>query len=327
MGRALAISILLASRLAAQDPATFKSGISLVELDASVFDERGIIEGLKQEDFVVKDERKPVALRYCIQEDSSLDLVLLFELSKMMAPNRVALRGAAEAAMAAAREGDCLGAISFNDGERLEMPVSADLKEVKRRVRSGLAYAAFEGKPFVLSAIAEATKYLAGEPKLRRRRAILMFGANTGFGPGGSHLGAAANLWAADTILSGVVTPTSWTRLIYDQNPYRIFGMMNNPTLFPRYDYIDDVASLTGGEMIYLADAGPVKQTPQPYLAIRQTMERMRRRYRLYYDMPEANPGQRRRVTIELSPAARRAHPGARIIGRGGYVIPKPKDR
>jgi hypothetical protein len=163
-----------------------------------------------------------VSLRYCVQEDSPLDLVLLFELSKMMAANRVALRGATEVAMSAAREGDRLGAMAFSDGAQLELPLSIDLKEVKPRVRSGLAYATFEGKPFVLSAVAEAAKYQAGQEKPHGRRAILMFGANTGFGAASSHAEVISDLWDADTILSGVVIPTSWTRLIYDENPYHI---------------------------------------------------------------------------------------------------------
>ena len=83
------------------------------------------------------------------------------------------------------------------------------------------------------------------------------------------------------------------------------------------------VAAMTGGEMIYIEDAGPLKQTRQPYRALQQTIERIRRRYRLYYDKPKANPGQRRRVQIGLSPAARRVHPEARIVARNGYVIPK----
>jgi hypothetical protein len=313
----------LAKLLFAQAPTTFKSGISLVELDASVFDEGGIIEGLKQQDFVVKDERQPVSLRYCVQEDSPLDLVLLFELSKMMAANRLALRGVTEVAMAAAREGDRLGAITFNDGARLELPLSSDLKEVKPRIRSGLAYAAFEGKPFVLSAVAEAAKYHAVQAKPHGRRAILMFGANTGFGPANSRAGVTSDLWDADTILSGVVIPTSWTRLIYDENPYHIFGMMNNPALFPRFDYVDDVAAQTGGEMIYTEDAGPMKQTREPYRSLRLAIDHMRRRYKLYYGLPEAKPGQHRRVPIDLSPAARRLHPEARIIAQRGYAFPK----
>ena len=202
-------------------------------------------------------------------------------------------------------------------------PLTADLKEVKRRVRAGLAYAAFAGKPFILPAVAGAARYLAAGPETHGRRAILMFGANAGFALSNqNHMGVAKDLWNADTILSAVVMPTSWTRFLSDDNPYHIFGMMAMPKI-NRFDYVDDVAEQTGGETIYTEDAGPRRATPNPYVTLQQVIQRMRRRYRLYYDMPEAKPGQRRRVEIELSPAAQRLHPGARIVGRRGYVVPK----
>ena len=322
MGRDFVLALGFAACLAAQEP-TFKTGISIVEIDAQVFDKAGIIDGLKQGDFAVTDDRQPVSLRYCVQEETPLDLLFLFELSKMMAANRMKLRGAAEAAIAAMREGDRAGVLSFNEGIQIEAPLSADLKEVKRRVRTGLAYAAFAGKPFVLPAVAGAAKYLAAGPETHGRRAILMFGANAGFALSNqNHMGVAKDLWNADTILSAVVIPTSWTRFIFDDNPYHIFGMMALPKI-NRFDYVDDVAEQTGGETIYMEDAGPMRADRNPYVTLQQVIQRMRRRYRLYYDMPEAKPGQRRRVEIELSPAAQRLHPGARIVGRKGYVSPK----
>jgi VWFA-related protein len=319
MGRSLILALALVSGLAAQ----FKTGISIVEIDAQVFDKSGIIDGLKQDDFAVKDDRKPVSLRYCVQEETSLDLVFLFELSKMMLPNRTKLRGAAEAAMAAMRDGDRAGVLSFNEGLRIELPLTADLKEVKQRVRTGLGYAAFTGKPFVLSSVAGAAKYMAMENEPHGRRAVLMFGANAGqdlFDR--SHMSVAQTLWNADAILSAVVIPTSWTRFLNDDNPYHIYGMMALSKI-NRFDYVDDIAEQTGGETLYVEDAGPMRGDPNPYVTLQKIIQRMRRRYRLYYDMPEAKPGQRRHVEIELSPAAQSLHPGARITGRKGYVVPK----
>lgn len=319
MGRSLILALALASGVAAQ----FKTGVSIVEVDAQVFDKSGITDGLKRDDFIVKDDRQPVSLRYCVQEETPLDLVFLFELSRMMAPNHVKLRGAAEAAMAAMRAGDRAGVLSFNQGLRIELPLTADLKEVKRRVRTGLAYAAFTGKPFVLSAVAGAAKYIAVENEAHGRRAVLMFGADAGqdlFDQ--SHMSVAQALWNADAILSAVVIPTSWTRFLNDDNPYHIFGMMALPKI-NRFDHVDDVAEQTGGEIVYVEDAGPMRGAPYPHVEIQNLIQRMRRRYRLYYDMPEAKPGQRRRVEIELSPAAQRIHPDARIVGRKGYVVPK----
>jgi VWFA-related protein len=322
MGRGFVLALGFAICLAAQET-TFKTGISIIEIDAQVFDKTGIIDGLKQGDFVVKDDRQTVSLRYCVQEETPLDLLFLFELSNMMAANRMKLRGAAEAAISAMREGDRVGILSFNEGIQIESPLTGDLKEIKRRVRAGLAYAAFAGKPLVLPAVAGTAKYLASGPEPHGRRAILMFGANAGFGLSNqNHMGVAKDLWNADTILSAVVIPTSWTRFINDDNPYHIFGMMAMAKI-NRFDYVDDVAEQTGGETIYLEDAGPMRGDPDPYVTLQQVIQRMRRRYKLYYDMPEAKPGQRRRVEIDLSPAARLLHPGARIVGRKGYVVPK----
>ena len=109
----------------------------------------------------------------------------------------------------------------------MELPLTGDIKEVKRRIRPGLAYATFAGKPFVLPAVAEAAKYFAAGPEPHRRRAILMFGANAGSGVSKqNHMGVAKDLWNADTMLSAIVMPTSWTRFIYDDNPYHMFGLM-----------------------------------------------------------------------------------------------------
>ena len=138
------------------------------------------------------------------------------------------------------------------------------MKEVKRRVRTGLAYAAFAGKPFVLPAIAGAAKYLAAGPETHGRRAILMFGANAGSALSNqNHMGVAKDLWNAGAILSAVVMPTSWTRFIYDDNPYHIFGLMALPKI-NRFNYVDDVAEQTGGETIYMEDAGPMRADPIP---------------------------------------------------------------
>jgi VWFA-related protein len=320
MGR-FSLAFALCCCLAGQEP-TFKTGISIVEIDAQVFDATGILDGLKQDDFAVRDNGLPVSLRYCVQEETPLEIVFLFELSKMMAPNRMKLRAAAEMAMSEVREGDRAGVLSFNDRVAVEMPITGDLKEMKRRVRLGLAYATFAAKPLVLPAVAQAAKLLAEEPASHRRKAILMIGANAGFGLSNQNrMGVAKSLWDADTMLTTMVIPTSWTRLTYDDNPYHIFGLMSLGINL--WDNVDDITAQTGGEIIYAEDAGPIRSTPNPYIALRQAVQRMRRRYRLYYDMPDTKPGQRRRVAIELSPAAQRMHPGARITGRKGYVTPQ----
>jgi hypothetical protein len=63
------------SGVLAQVP-TFKTGVSIVEVDAQVIGKSGVIDGLQQSDFPIQDERQPVTLRYCVQEETPLGIVL-----------------------------------------------------------------------------------------------------------------------------------------------------------------------------------------------------------------------------------------------------------
>jgi len=261
-------------------------------------------------DFAVEDDRKPVRLRYASQEETPLDIVLLFELSKPMSSHLPALRSASEMALAELREGDRVAVLSFNEEVRLEQPISSDLKEVKRKLRIGLAFAAFSKRPSVLPAAVEAARYLSAQKGPRRRRVVLMFTGDAGFGlKNQNHTAVAKDLWQADVGLSAMVIPTAITRLTRDDNPFHFGPLL---TLgFNLWDNIDDIAEQTGGEVV---ETNP---------ALRQVIQRLRKRYKLYYDMPSGRPGQRRQIAVTLSPPAQARHPDARIVSRKGYVMPK----
>src|SRR5271154_5197825 len=112
MGRAIAAFFLIAAYVTAQQP-RFKAGVSIVEVDAQVIGAGGVIEGLRIGDFVVKENRQPVRLRECVREETALDMVLLFDLSKIMESKRDDMILAAELALTQIREGDRLAVMSF----------------------------------------------------------------------------------------------------------------------------------------------------------------------------------------------------------------------
>jgi len=62
MSRAIVLLTLLAGCVAAQQTA-FQSGISIVEIDASMFNQAGIVKGLTKDDFIVTDQHRTVSLR------------------------------------------------------------------------------------------------------------------------------------------------------------------------------------------------------------------------------------------------------------------------
>jgi len=330
MRRSVAFVVLFVGNAGAQEP-PFKSGISIVEVDAAVAGKAGPIEGLQLGDFAVKDNRQPVTLRYSSHDEAPLDIVFSFELSKMMASKLTQVRVAAEMAMAELREGDRVAVMAFKENARVELPLTGDLKAAKLRIRNGLADAAFGGGAFILPAAAAAAKYLSSLPEPHGRRVVLMFTGDAGSGlKEQNHMGVAQDLWEAEASLSAMVIPNALTRITHDNNPAHLAGLaqLGLSFGFSVFDFIDDVAEQTGGEVVYSASVGAVRLADNPYAvnpntSLRQVVQQMRRRYRLYYDMPSGKPGQRRQIHIELSPSAQTQHPDARIIGRKGYVIPK----
>ena len=209
----------------------------------------------------------------------------------------------------------------FSEQVQLAQPFTADLRDLKGRLRLGLAEARFGGLPFLLPAVHEAAVYLGARSKPRGRGVVLLFSGDAGYADRNqNHLAVARDL-EADASLAAMVIPNVLTRITNDDNPFHIFKLL--ALGFNLSDYVDDVVRETGGEMVITADANALHRTPNPHFALQQMLDRLRKRYRLYYDMPPGKPGETRRIALDLSPAARVLHPDAEAIGRKGYVIPK----
>jgi hypothetical protein len=173
---------------------------------------------------------------------------------------------------------------------------------MRRRLRLGLLNATFVKRPFILPNVEASVQYLP-QAEQRRQRAILMFTGDAGFALKDQNpIAVSKDFWQADVMLSAFVIPTTLTKLTHDDNPYHAHALAMLG--FRLFDYADDVAEQTGGEMVYAGDAGSVHRDPNPNLALRGAVQRMRRRYKLYYDMPPGKPGQRRKIEVELSRAA-----------------------
>jgi hypothetical protein len=73
------------------------------------------------------------------------------------------------------------------------------------------------------------------------------------------------------------------------------------------------IANRSGGDSMTVDDAG----------AFQETLARIRERYALYWYLPEGEqPGDPRSVEVDLSDAARRRYPGARINSRRSHIGP-----
>ena len=66
----------------------------------------------------------------------------------------------------------------------------------------------------------------------------------------------------------------------------------------------------TGGEAV---------QSTRPEESLAGMIERIRARYSMQYAAPDSAPGTWHRITVDLIPHARAAHPSAIVRARAGY--------
>ena len=281
--------------LSPQDP-IFRSDVSLVRVDAQVTEGLGSVAGLQGGDFVVKDNDRLQPLRYCTQDEDALDLMLLFDISGSMQPSirRVAAEG--RMAMRELRAGDRVAVADFNTDGFLLAGFTDDLKIAASNV-DRVVDLRFGGGTHILSSIRQAADYFRSKGDPHRRRAILIITDNQGQSSM-SERKVVNDLWEADVVLCG---------LIVKNDEFR-FQMAQEDML--------GAAAKTGGEVVNADDPGE---------AFRDMLRRIRKRYSLYYDMPDAKPGTTRRVSVDLSADARARHPNAQVLARKGYIIPKNK--
>jgi hypothetical protein len=114
-------------------------------------------------------------------------------------------------------------------------------------------------------------------------------------------------------VLSAMVIPNKAARILrFD--PLDI--VVNHLSLFADFDdFVEDVAQQTGGEVVFAEKLAKIAATPNPNAALRQVIQRMRRRYRLFYDLPRGKPGQRRRPAVLRSSAGKARPAPARGCG------------
>ena len=290
------LGVLATCALPAQDP-VFRTEVALVKVDAEVASKTGVIDGLRQQDFVVLDNGQPQTIRYFSQEEEQLDIVLLFDISESMGPSMQKVASSARLALSELRKGDRVAVMSFNDRVFMEAPFSADLDAVASAILDRIRKTRFRGSTYILSAVDEAAKYLQAQPSTHRRRAVLIFTDDEGHGST-SPKTPTRSLWDADALLCGLIIPGESSRFLSVSGD----------------DYIEKVVEQTGGDV--------VKADP-PGAAFRDLLMRMRKRYSLYYQMPQGKPGEARRVSVDLAPAAKRQYPDALVLARKGYVVGK----
>jgi VWFA-related protein len=278
----------------------FRTGVSLVRVDAQVTDGTKGIDHLEKEDFLVKDNGVEQPILYCSQEDQAMDILLLFDSSGSMAPAIRRIAASAHTALMELHEGDRVAVANFNTEAWLIGAFEKDLVAVEDTV-GRVVDLRYGGGTHILSSVYDAATYFVKNADPHRRHAVLIFTDDDGQ-PSMSERRVVNHLWESDIMLCGLIieTPDS-QRHMYTGSPMGSEDMLG-------------VAAKTGGETVNADDPGH---------AFREMLHRMRMRYSIYYQMPAGKAGSSREVALLLSPRAKAKYPTGQVLARKGYLIPK----
>ncbi len=281
-------------------PAVFRASVALVRVDAQVIAGGNIVRDLTKADFVVRDNGAPREILYFGQEEDPLDVMLVLDTSGSMDKAMRQVSEAAHEALRTLRGGDRVAVTRFTRRAMVAADFTSDRAKVERTI------AEICGRPFGGGTdIHGALEHAAGEfldlARSQRRRAILLIsdGQSESYQPQPAVL---RKLWEADVVVNALQV----------KGPRFLNGGMNLRMRLLGVD-LRDLARETGGEVLKANRIGE---------DFRRMMERMRLRYSLHFAAAEGKAGEQRKITVELSDAARTRYRGARVHARKAYVAP-----
>jgi Ca-activated chloride channel homolog len=280
----------------AQDDVVFRSGVSLVRVDAEVVDSNGrVVPGLTKDDFRVLDEGAPQAIANFSFDVEPLDLILLFDTSGSMHGKLLSIVRAAELGFHELHNTDriCVRAFSQNSTEM--QPFTENLQSVNEAILLRVLPSKFGGNSRIDAAASEAAIRFHTEPKSHRKRAVLIVTDKAGSrAPDESAI--VHELWNSDAVLSELILSGAHETKIVESGA-------------------NAIVDRTGGATIVAGTPGD---------AFRDSVHYVRSGYAIYYAQPDATPGSERKVQVELTPEAAKRYPGVRVHARSGYIVPRP---
>jgi len=290
---------LLMLTLLLQDPATFRSDVALVRVDAEVRTESGPVSDLRRDSFRIADNGLDRSIVYFAHDEQPLDVILLFDTSKSMGPVVARVAEAAHLAMGELRPGDRVAIMAFDRTTDLVEDFTGDFAIAERAISGKVLQRKTHCCSPIQAAVGVAARQFLKQHSLNRqgsnrRRAIVVVTDDRGTSVRPSAL---RDLQEADAVVLGVIVSR---------------GPRIGPLAF-WYRGIRDFAAKTGGDMMNTRDAAE---------GVREALNRLRMRYSLYYALPQCRPGEQRTIHVELTGESAAQHAGAMVRARTGYFAP-----
>jgi VWFA-related protein len=274
--------------LSAQETPVFRAGVALVPVDAAVLQDGRIVEGLRAEDFIVREDGVSRPILHFASEEAPLDLLLLLDVSGSMRLHVEALARTAREALAPLRDRDRLTIAVFTD----RFSTVPSLDQVRIVPDAGTD---------VSGGILAAAAHLRKNRREASRRAVLLVTDNRCRRTRPDKQVIAA-LLEADAVLNAIAIPARFERFAVRGGRPEFVDLSKSAADIRR------IAAQTGGEVVSSTDA------------FASIVDRIRRRYSLYYRPRPGRAGKFRAIAVDLAPEAKRRFPGARILARSGYI-------
>jgi VWFA-related protein len=308
----------------------FRSGISLVRIDAQVVDrDNRAITGLTARDFLLREQGRPQPIQSVDTENLPVDLLLLLDVSASMRPHVERIARASHQALHQLRDQDRVAIMVFDRLSRVPMQFRGSQSGVDRELERILDYEDFRGGTDITRALLDAGDYIGREGRHDARKAIVIV-TDDETERDRNVEGVERVLARADAVLMALIAPDAMqTRgMRRDRNNYPgsgggplggvIFGSPRRRGGYPGGPPAANTLS-AGTEEIARASGGDSMPVTDAY-ALQDTLARIRNRYAIYFSLPPGvREGEDRQVELYLADAALRQYPGADMHYRHDY--------
>ena len=331
-----------AACLLADDTPIFKTDVSLTRVDAQVLDRDGrAITNLRADDFVLKMNGQILPIRNFASENMPLDVLLLLDVSGSMGPHVQRIAAAAHDALNVLAEKDRVAVMVFDTRTRIKLPFTSGHGEVTEELDHLLRSERFNGGTRITQSLIEAANYVGREARSNARRAIVIL-TDDQTQDSEDEPRVEVALTRANTVLSFLQAP-------YDppQGPYggggggrRRGGTWGSgggwpgsgggigfpgggPVILGRRGpggYGGTDPSHSAGTSTIAADSGGDTMPVGDASALEDTLARLRRRYALYFYLPEGMKTGGSSVQVDLSEKARLRYYSAEVRSRRVYL-------
>ena len=332
--------LLAACGVAASDDEStpvFRSDVSMGRIDTLVLDRwQHPIGGLRKEDFLLRQDGKVVSIRNLAYEDLPVDVLLLLDVSGSMRVHVQKVASAAHRALAVLGDQDRVGIMVFDTRTRVRLSFRQDLNEVERKLDDVVETEGFNGGTNINGALLDAAAYIEREGRPQMRHAIAIVTDDQALPCDQARVLTALD--RADAVLMVLLAPP----FMDVRGPYPggggpprrsppitapwpggqgplggiILGRRRGPpgspvpgsppvaVGYPRSTSAGspEIARASGGDALSVNNAG----------AVETTFERIRRRYAVYFYLPDGMEIGRG-MELDLTEAARRKHPDAAL--------------